>query len=302
MFRAILCAMIVSLGSSSLQAQLIPISARELVPQATAKAKAELAADAYLLNIVFASFTYSGFQVSMDLATGQATGWVYRYYSPSLDSTEFYVGLKILIVGAQIVKLPTSVALPAIPIESKAELSDPMLDSPAALQAVKDAGADAFLQSHSDAVVQLAIAGDNPVETPIIPAGKLWFFSFTSSGGGYACAVDAETGAGLRCGIVSEAPRTSSPTDPLELAVYPNPLPAASAAAPIRMTLRSRESVRLTLVDLLGRECAVLADGIFEPGSRGFAVPSRLLKRSGAYVLHAQTPSFSRSLPVVILR
>lgn len=70
-------------------------------------------------------------------------------------------------------------------------------------------------------------------------------------------------------------------TDQLNLAVYPNP---SSASTAVRFGLAEAAPVRLVLHDLLGREVAVLADGVRAAGRYTVPVDASSLA-PGVYVV-----------------
>ena len=280
--------------SEATNAQLNPLSAKEMVPTAVARARSEWASDAYLQNILFAGGSQSGITLALDLTTGKANAWVYTMYSPSKDSLKYYIGVDVLILGRQIIAAPATVTIPVLPVGGHLELADPLVDSPDALQAAKDAGAASFLQSHPTAIVNVAAAVNSPEDLPSLPKGKYWFFLFGDGAEQYACWVSAETGSPAQCGTVTAVsalpPASMFHLDP----VSPHPVRlSATSAVPVRYELAAHLPVRLTMHDQLGREVAVIDDGLRAPGSHGAVIPTGGFIRPGLYYLLLRTSAGS---------
>jgi hypothetical protein len=67
------------------------------------------------------------------------------------------------------------------------------------------------------------------------------------------------------------------------LAVYPNPSRASAGGVAVALTLAEPAEVRVTVVDVLGREVAVLHDGHLGTGGHAFALDAAL--SSGVYIV-----------------
>jgi hypothetical protein len=286
MNRLVSLAIFVSLLPGMLEAQLIPSTARELVSVAVTTARRDWASDAYLQNVLFAGGSQAGITLSLDAATGKANVWVYGMYSPSLDSTKFFIASNVPIVGPTAIAAPVSVSIPALPIGGHLELVDPFIDSPAALQAARDAGAAAFLQSHPSAIVDVAAAVNNPDELPVLPKGRYWIFRFNDGTDQYACWVNAVNGSPAQCGTV-----TSSGTLPAPalFRLYPvAPHPVRLSASPefiARYELAASQAVRLHVHDVLGREIAAIDPGLMSAGVHQIALRTQLFSHPGLYML-----------------
>ncbi|HYE96906.1 MAG TPA: T9SS type A sorting domain-containing protein [Rubricoccaceae bacterium] len=81
-------------------------------------------------------------------------------------------------------------------------------------------------------------------------------------------------------------------------AAYPNPF-ATSAA--LTLAVARAQAVRVALYDALGREVAVLHEGLIPAGERAFAVDGTGLP-SGVYVVRAEGEAFTAARRVVLLR
>ena len=186
---------------SALRAQVLEdITVKEILPTVNGAAQTDFAADAVLTNTMFFGLEYQGIGLEMDIQSGKATGWLYRYYSESLDSSVFFVGVKVPIVGAQTVKLPLDTITQYFPVTiGTTALNEPWADSDAALQGAKDGGADTFIQSHPETRVAIAFTINNPVQNRYIPQGKYWVFRFQADTDTMTCMVDAPTGLPFRC-------------------------------------------------------------------------------------------------------
>ena len=183
------------------QAQLLEkITVKEILPTVTGKAHSDFAADAVLTHTMFFGLSYQGVALEMDLASAKATGWLYRYYSPGLDSSTYFVGVKVAILGVQALPLPVDTVTQYFPVSiGSTQLSEPWVDSDEALQGSKDGGAETWLQSNPDAAISLAFTINNPVANKFIPQGQYWFFRYIASADTLTCMVHASTGLPFRC-------------------------------------------------------------------------------------------------------
>ncbi len=197
--------------SIATQAQVLDmVSAKEIMPQVLAKAKSELDTGVFVTHIVFAGISYQGVTLRMDTATGKATGWLYRYYSPGSDSARFYIGVKIPIVGVQVISMSVDSLRQLIPVSvMSTELIEPWVDSPQAFSGSKSGGASSFFQSHADAKINLAVLVNSPAAQGLFPQGLYWFFQYISLTDTLNCFVHGETGQPFRC-VSSNAPRITS--------------------------------------------------------------------------------------------
>ncbi len=188
------------------------IGARELLTDVESKARTDLGNDAIPTNVIFIGIDYMGFSLSMDLNSGKATGWVYRWYSPSRDSSEYLLAVRPLLGGPVIIALSLDTLDRALPFNvGTTALLEPWVDSPAALSGSKTGGAGAFLQAHPDARMSLSVVLRNTTPTPILPVGQFWLLVYTAPGDTMTCLVYSDSGDPLRCTSSNAPVITSSP-------------------------------------------------------------------------------------------
>jgi hypothetical protein len=197
--------------ATHLDAQLLQsITAKEGLPAAEAKAKSVMGQDAYATNVLFLGVQYQGVSLGMDLATGKATGWLYRYYTPSADSVQWFVAVKPVIGGMQAFAVPLDTISQALPFNLVSTgITDSWVDSPDALTGSKNGGAATYLAAHGDARIALSVLVNNPAANPVLPFGEYWMFVYTATGDTLTCLVYADSGDPLRCGS-SNAPKITS--------------------------------------------------------------------------------------------
>ncbi len=223
------------------------ISVKEVLPTVNSAAQNDFASDAALTHTMFFDLEYQGIGLEMDIQTGKANGWLYRYYSASLDSSVFFVGVKVPIAGAQAVKLPLDTITQYFPVTiGTTSMNEPWVDSDAALQGSKDGGADTFIQSHPETRIALAFTINNPVQNRYIPQGKYWVFRYQADADTMTCMVDAPTGLPFRC-IAGNSPTIlTNPPSTARIGVeymynvnaFGNPLPRYRLnTAPAGMTI-----------------------------------------------------------------
>ncbi|MFZ1731800.1 MAG: putative Ig domain-containing protein [Bacteroidota bacterium] len=231
-----------------LHAQILEqVTVKEILPNVMAKAQVEFASDVVLTNALFFGFEYSGVKLEIDLTNGKATGWLYRLYSASLDSSIYYVGARIPLLGDQAVRLPLDTITQYFPVTlGIAQMTNPWVDSDAALQGSKDGGAETFLQNNPDATVPLAFVINNPIPNRYIPQGQYWFFRYFAAADTLTCIVDASTGLPFRCisgnapTILSLPKTTARVAQPYtyDVQAYGEPAPVyALSTAPAGMTI-----------------------------------------------------------------
>lgn len=246
------------------QAQVLEkITVKEILPTVTGKAHSDFAADAVLTHTLFFGLSYQGVSLEMDLATAKATGWLYRYYSPGLDSSTFFVGVKVAILGVQAIRLPVDTVTQYFPVSiGSTQLTEPWVDSDDALQGSKDGGAETWLQANPDASMAIAFTINNPVANSYIPQGQYWFFRYIASADTLTCMVHANTGLPFRC-FAGNAPTilTIPPTSARVGAAYSytvtafgEPAPAYRlATAPDGMTING-QSGKISWTPVAGQE------------------------------------------------
>ncbi|MCB2205424.1 putative Ig domain-containing protein [bacterium] len=183
------------------QAQILEkVTVKEILPTVHSRAQSDFAADAVLTNTLFFGFSYQGVSLELDLSNGKATGWLYRFYSPTLDSASFFIGVKVAIIGTQAVRLPVDTVTQYFPVSiGSTKLTEPWVDSDDALQGSKDGGAESWLQSNPDATLALCFTINNPVANKYFPQGQYYFFRYTASTDTLTCMVHASSGQPFRC-------------------------------------------------------------------------------------------------------
>jgi hypothetical protein len=287
---ALSCFVALFLLSTVASAQLLPLTARDGFAAASAKAQSEFASDVYLANVFFAQITYNNVDVTLDMSTGQATGWLYRFYSPSRDSAVLYVAVKIMLLGVQALQPPTGTTVPIPPLPGVLQFAEPWIDSPAAVASAKTGpGGAAFLAAHPGANIDLMIAINNPIENPLVPKGKYWLVRFASGTENLTCAIDAESGVSVNCGQMTDVAAASAPRAFDIGYVHPNPCSLSMhAGASVEVTYAARRSVRIAVLDVLGREVAELLDAVMGPGPVSVRIDPSIFDGPGVYMLVAE--------------
>ena len=186
------------------------ITAKEILPKVSATAQNDFASDAYLTLTLFYRLEYQGMTLKMRTDDGTATGWLYRYYSASLDSSVFIVGAKVPILGEQAVILDLDTISGNLPVEiGTAELTEPWVDSDEALEGSKNGGAETFLQNHPDTQIGVSFVLNNPIQNQYIPQGQYWLLKYMASSDTLTCMVHAASGQPFTC-LEGNEPRISS--------------------------------------------------------------------------------------------
>jgi hypothetical protein len=211
MMKALLCILLFTLCLSTAQAQLLEqIRAKEALSYVVDKARTDFAADAQLTHALFYGVEYQGVRLELDITTGKANGWVYRFYSTGLDVAQWFIGVKVPIIGYQAFQFNLDTLAVTVPVTfGGAALDNEWVDSDQALQGSKDGGADMFLQQHADARVLLALVLNNTLQNNFIPTGKYWLLRYGSAADTLNCLVHAQTGLAYRC-IGGNAPQITS--------------------------------------------------------------------------------------------
>lgn len=98
----------------------------------------------------------------------------------------------------------------------------------------------------------------------------------------------------------------SIPNLPTQLALLPNYPNPFNSSTVIRFEIGTKSNVAIDIVDLLGRQVAVLVDGIYESGQHsirwdGSDMNGQVVS-SGHYFVRAQSGGISKNLPVTLLK
>jgi len=276
----------VAFQCTALSQTYIPMAAKDNTTDVLSKAKTVFSSDAQLMAIIFVRATNGTVTFSMDLSTGKADNWMYELYSPSLDSMIEYYALDMTVAG----KLYQEAAGPKHPQLHYVELTDPYLDSPAAVQALQNSDAKTFLQSHADAVITMAIAVNTTNSTTQLPSGKYWVFYLHSATDSITCYIDGVTGASHNCFTATALEGIPEATGYRLDQNFPNPMSLrAATGTSIRYAVAERQSVRLAVYDLLGREIAILQNGFVETGEYTVTLPAAALTTPGLYFYRLET-------------
>jgi hypothetical protein len=156
--------------------------------------------------------------------------------------------------------MPTQgiVTVPVPPVAGNAELAEPWCESVPAILSAKSGGANAFIQSHPDAIISRALALDNPSAAAGLPQGKLWIFWFSDLGDTIRCVVDAVTGQSIACGPTTgiASPPAESPNSFLQC--HPNP---AKGIAIFEYNTERSGNTSIALHDVYGRVAVTVLEG-----------------------------------------
>ena len=300
---ALSCIVALCLLSTVARAQLQPLSAREGFAPALTKAQSEFASDVYLANIFFAQIEYNSVKVTLDMSTGQATGWLYRFYSPSKDSSVLYVAVKIILLGVQAVQPPTGTTIPIPALPGVLQFVDPWVDSPTALAAAKGGGGAVFLAAHPDAAVDLVIGINSPVDNPLVPKGKYWLIRFASGADNLTCAINAETGISVNCGQLNDVTAMPAASDFRFGNAHPNPTSlSGNTVVTIDLVRSGSSQVRVAVVDVLGRELIMLQDESAGPGTTPVRIDPALLDGPGVYFVVAESEGKSALQKLIVTK
>ena len=170
------------------------------------------------------------------------------------------------------------------------ELTEPYLDSPAAVQALQNGNAKTFFQAHADASVRTAIAVNSTTTGSPYPTGKYWVFYLYSATDSAICYIDGVTGASFNCLAMTALEGISEATGYRLDQNFPNPVSLrANTGTTIRYAVAERQSVRLAVYDVLGREIAVLQNGFVNTGEYAMTLPASILAASGMYFYRLET-------------
>jgi hypothetical protein len=264
----------------------LKMAAKESLPDVLAKAKTDLAPDAQLRSVTFVESDVQTFTMKMDLASGKADDWFYMLYSPSLDSSMGYVVFNVPLLGKTLQAVPGQKGSAT----GDAELSEPFLDSPAALQALKNGSAGTFFQAHADASVTFAFAANSGTPIPQLPVGKFWVFYLHSAADSVICYLDGVSGTSYNCTSFTAVAGIPEAKGYRLDQNFPNPVSLhANTGTTIRYAVAERQPVRLAVYDLLGRELAVLQNGFVNEGEYSMTLPASSISRSGFYFYRLET-------------
>ncbi len=206
----ILCCIFLVSSSKAQTPVFQPVTAREILPSIQNTVLTDFAADAHLTAAMFVGISYQGVSMQMDLQNGKATGWVYRWYSPQRDTSVYYFGFKLPIIGVQSMKFSVDTLSQSLPIGVLVNpVVEPWTDSPQALDGSKNGGASDFFQKNPNANVLLAAVFNNPAPAGLIPQGTYWLFRYGGTSDTLTCVVDAGSALPVTC-LSNHAPKITS--------------------------------------------------------------------------------------------
>jgi hypothetical protein len=154
-----------------------------------------------------------------------------------------------------------------------------------------DATGDTLLLINTVPVTTTTFTDLSPLNDSNIYIVRATELTTTSSGSWWNESGGATLGVKIMLEGVSEAPVAQN-----QLTVQQN-----GAFLDIRVAEQNSSSMRLTLVDIAGREIAVLADGSFSPGVYNYHYGTASLA-TGAYFVRMVTPDGVQSAKVAVLR
>lgn len=114
--------------------------------------------------------------------------------------------------------------------------------------------------------------------------------------------LDRESGLLRRFDIhtLAAAPISKADTALTTLSIFPNPV---VSQATVRFGVRTKEKVKLTVLDSQGREIAVLAENLYEPGTHTITLKVESDAYSTqTYIVHLKSPSMNYSKPIQVQR
>lgn len=217
-------------GTERAAAQAYPM--KEGIPAATKKAQDTLAKDAILVGVgTVGSLNVSGIDLTFDLTNGNATAWVYLFYSPSLQKSLPIGVIKLFVIyqaiGIGELPLPIPDGLTdALDLDGQYSNSNQMvkrLETDTAYQRFRTElpGAKPNFLSLAELGDFSQLPGDFPLNQPI------WSIFFTGEQDStMSCFVGANSG-NVFCRRVSlptsAVPGSSIPGSDMSLSVVPNP-------------------------------------------------------------------------------
>lgn len=272
---------------------------KEGIPAATKKAQDTLAKDAILVGVgTVGNLNFSGINLTFDLQSGNATAWVYLFYSPSLQKSLPIAVIKLLVIYQ-------AVGIGEIPLPIPDGLTDTLdLNGQAANsnQMVKRLETDTAYQRFRQELpgakpnfLSLAELGDFsqlPVDFPLNQ--PIWSIFFTGEQDStMSCFVGANTGNAF-CRRVSlpttAVPGSTIPGSDLSLTVLPNP---ANSSLSVGVRLPDGKSLptdaRMGLYNLRGEQVIDLTSTLAGNNGLPLTFPTDALPSGSYYIrLHGQ--------------
>jgi hypothetical protein len=292
MIRRLIILIFVLVSIQTARAQMIPLSATQYLPELQAHAAQNHAGDSYLVQVLFLPFTFQTTPVRYEIPYGIANGWFYRFYSPTRDGYAVYYAYRNLAQQLVIASTPTGVTVP--PFAGQQVLPDTWLDSPPANDAMRNAGASAFIQMHPNARVTHATVQHHTTE------GVLWSFWLVDGSDSLLCRLDAVSGQSAVCGPpTATSVEPPMPSNQLALGeLRPHPI-LNGVAVDIPFEVETAGMVELRIFDLSGKLIATPFAGFFTEGKHTRSWEPRGLA-PGAYLLQLLSGKQSVSKRVLL--
>jgi len=284
-------------GTERATAQAYPF--KEGIAAATKKAQDTLAQDAILVGAgTVGDMEFSGIQLTFDLQTGNATVWVYLFYSPSLQKTMPIAVIKLFVIyqamGIGEIPLPIPDGLTkAMDMAGQYLNSNQMvkrLETDTAYQRFRSElpGAKPSFLS----VAELGDFGDLPNDFPLTQ--PIWSVVFSGENDStMTCFVGANTGSAF-CRRISQpttaVPGSGIPGSDMSLTVLPNP---AHGSLSVGVRLPDGKSLptdaRMGLYNLRGEQVLDLSPVLAGSNGLPMTFPTSALPSGNYYVrLHGQ--------------
>jgi hypothetical protein len=222
---------------------------------------------------------------------GRADFWISIYYSPAKDSSLTFMSYDGIDVGTS--------ASSGIRMSDR-PLPEGWMDSDAAMNRAWELGGGDFWNRNLHCRARGILM---PTFSPDTTVWQIIFYG--SAGDTLTLTFHAVTGALISSELVSAVGRAEAPLpgECILEANYPNPF---NPETEIAYTLSKRENARLSVLDVRGREIAVLADGRAGSGRhvvRWDGTASDGTKPgSGVYLVRIVTPSATRVRKMTLIR
>ncbi len=270
-----------------------------------------------LRNVVTNSFPNAGlksmvgFQFVMDgsMPDGSSSIWISMWHDPIIDKMASAVSSGN-IINVQEVENNGSGALPSLPTD--------MISSRQAVNVALASGGSSYLSALPSGTLTFVSysAGFNPMEfgyEQVAPVAPYWFIRFSSSyvlnnedvDAVFFALVNAQTGEIVDITPTSiEKPvnRDESPASITLNQNYPNPFnPSTVIGFTVGTQNLASVQTRLSVYDLLGREVAVLVDGVMPAGEHRVSFDASGLS-SGVYLYRLQSGSMVETRRMTLVK
>lgn len=292
----ILGTLLLLVGTEQAAAQAYPL--KEGIDAATKKAQDTLAKDAIFVGAgTVGSMNFSGIDLTFDLQTGNATAWLYLFYSPSLQKTMPIGVIKLFIIyqafGIGEVPLPIPDGLTsAMNVSGQYFNSNQMvkrLETDTAYQRFRKElpGAKPSFLSVAELGDFTDLPGDFPLNQPI------WSIFFSGEKDStMSCFVGANTGNAFcrRISQTTAVPGSGVAGSDMRLTVLPNP---ANSSLSVGVRLPDGKSLpadaRMGLYNLRGEQVVDLSSTLTESNGLPITFPTHMLPSGNYYIrLHGQ--------------